>query len=291
MRFILNLFTLILMLTSASGCQTPNPEPDNGKEVVGPDTPPVDTYEEIDLTLVTYNVANMGHKKGDRLGDIARFIQETGADYAGLNEVDSCNQRHSNNQMKDLSEKLGGWNRHFASAFDFAGGYGNGVLCRKPLLDAYTLPIPQGRGHEPRSVAVIETEDIVFCATHLDFGPPSEPSYEQAVYLNQWFAEHYDCYSKPVIICGDFNTDPGTNTIDEMDRCWTRLSAPAMSWPSDDPDMCLDYVFCYKNAPAVEVLDNTLPTGIVDYTLTSDHLPVMVKIRFRRPAGQIQPAD
>ena len=282
MRFLLNLFTLILMLTSASGCQITVLEPDDGKEVVGPDTPPVDTYEEIELTLVTYNVANMGHG-GDRLDDIARFIQETGADYAGLNEVDSCNQRHSNNQMKDLAEKLGGWNRHFASAFEFAGGgYGNGTLCRKPLLDAYTLPIPQGSGHEPRSVAVIETEDIVFCATHLDFGPPGEPSYEQAVYLNQWFAEHYDCYSKPVIICGDFNTDPGTDTIDEMDRCWTRLSSPILSWPSDNPTMCLDYFFCYKGAPSVEVLDNVLPAGIVDYSQTSDHMPVVVKIQYRR---------
>lgn len=302
MRYLLHLFTIILMI-AFSGCQNNRPAPDDGKEIVGPDTPdtpdtpPVDTYEETDLTLVSYNVANMGHG-GDRMADIARFIQETGADYVGLNEVDSCNQRHTNNQLKDISEMLGGWNRHFASAFDFAGGgYGNGALCKKPLLNAYTLAIPQGSGHEPRSVAVVETEDIVFCATHLDFGPPGEPSYEQAVYLNQWFGEHYDGYGKPVILCGDFNTDPGTATIDEMDRYWTRLSQPVLSWPSNNPSMCLDYVFCYNAAPKVEVLDNTLPSGIVDYSQTSDHMPVVVKIKVRRltshhdPVAQNQVAD
>lgn len=301
MRYLLHLFTIILMVASASGCQTPKPDPEDGKEVVEPDTPdtpdtpdipdtpPEDTYEETFLTLISYNVANMGHG-GDRLGDIARFIQETGADFVGLNEVDSCNQRHSNNQMKDLAEQLGGWSQHFASAFKFAGGgYGNGALCKKPLLDEYTLPIPQGSGHEPRSVAVIETEDIVFCATHLDFGPPGEPSYEQAVYLNQWFGEHYDGYEKPVILCGDFNTDPGTATINEMDRYWTRLSAPVLSWPSNTPTMCLDYVFCYNGAPEVEVLDNTLPTGIIDYSEVSDHRPVVVKIKIRRKTSHHDP--
>ena len=283
------------MIASASGCQTPKPAPDDGKETVvpdtpdtpdtpdNPDTPPEETIKEIDLTLVTYNVANMGHG-GDRLDDIAGFLEKVDADFAGLNEVDSCNQRHSNFQLKDVAEKLGGYSYLFASAFDFAGGgYGNGALSKKPLTDEHILPIPQSSGHEPRSVAVIETEDIVFCATHLDFGPPGEPSYEQAVFLNQWFAEHYDGYGKPVIICGDFNTDPGTATINEMDRCWTRLSKPDLSWPSLEPSMCLDYVFCYKGALQVEVLDNNRPTGRAEYEDYSDHLPVMVKIRITYP--------
>lgn len=191
MHYMLHSLIAILMLAISAGCNTGTPDnPEDNTEQTTPDTPEVpdkpdnpDTPptpqvpEDIitELTLLTYNVANMGHG-GDRLDDIARFIRETGADYVGLNEVDSCNQRHSNYQLKDVAEKLGDWSYHFASAFEFAGGgYGNGAICKKPALDAFTLPIPQGSGHEPRSVAVIETEDIVFCATHLDFGPPGEP--------------------------------------------------------------------------------------------------------------------
>ena len=295
MHYLLQFLTAIMMMALSTGCKPAVPEnPEENTEQNKPDTPetpdvpqPPEGPQEIvtDLTLVTYNVANMGHG-GDRLEDIASFISKVGADFAGLNEVDSCNNRHSNYQLRDVAERLGGWSYHFASAFAFAGGgYGNGALCKDPLLDAFTVPIPRGSGHEPRSVAVLETDDIVFCATHLDFGPPGEPSYEQAVYLNQWFGEHYDCYSKPVILCGDFNTDPGTATIDEMDRCWTRLSAPNLSWPSDNPTMCLDYFFCYKGAADVELLDNSLPEGIIDYQQTSDHIPVVVKIRVTRKQG------
>ena len=279
MRHFLHLISSLLMVCmTACGCEHDNVRYPYVEKSTQRGVPPSEHIISTELTLLTYNVANMGHG-GDRLDDIARFIKETGADFAGLNEVDSCNQRHSNFQLMDVAEKLGGWSYHFASAFDFAGGgYGNGAICKKPLLDAFTLPIPQGSGHEPRSVAVIETEDIVFCATHLDFGPPGEPSYEQAVYLNEWFAEHYDGYSKPVIICGDFNTDPGTATIDEMDRCWTRLSKPELSWSSNYPTMCLDYVFCYKGAVPVEVIDNSRPSDISSYRDISDHLPVVVKI-------------
>ena len=275
LHFVSALLTVCLI---AGGCESNIRYPFSEK---GPQRPGTSSGEKVtvtELTLVSYNVANMG-RGGDRLDDIAFFLDKVGADFAGLNEVDSCNQRHGNFQLKDVAQKLGGWSYHFASAFDFAGGgYGNGALCKKPMLDSLTLPIPRGSGHEPRSMALIETEDIVFCSTHLDFGPPGEPSYEQAVYLNEWFAEHYDGYDKPVILCGDFNTDPGTDTINEMDRFWTRLSLPRLSWSSVDPTMCLDYVFCYKSAPAVEVIDNVLPTGIIDYEVTSDHLPVVVKI-------------
>lgn len=300
MHSILHFLTAILLVLFSAGCNTgtqDNPE-DNTEQTKPdkpdtPETPPTPQAPKdiiTDLTLISYNVANMGHG-GDRLDDIARFIRETGADFAGLNEVDSCNQRHNNYQLKDVAGKLGDWSYHFASAFDFAGGgYGNGAISKKPALDAFTLPIPQGSGHEPRSMAVIETEDIVFCATHLDFGPPGEPSYEQAVYLNQWFGEHYDCYGKPVILCGDFNTDPECATIDEMERCWTRLSQPTLSWSSDDPTMCLDYIFCYKGAAPVEVLDNELPAGIIDYAQVSDHLPRVVKIRITRKAEEYNPS-
>ena len=243
----------------------------------------------VELTLLTYNVANMGHC-GDQTDNIVKLIQGSGANLVGLNEVDSCNGRHDVNQLKVLAEKLGGWSHHFGKAFDFAGGgYGNGALADKPFLNAVTVPIPKGSGHEPRSIALVETEDIVFGAVHLDFGPPGEPSYEQAIFINNWFAEHYTGYDKPVILCGDFNTDPGTDTQNEMEKCWERLSRPERSWPTGGADMCLDYVFCYKGAVQVEAIETDRPTGIVDLNEVSDHYPVRVKIRFEKTPADTKP--
>lgn len=242
-----------------------------------------------ELTLVTYNVANLGHG-GDQTDNVVKFIQESGADLVGLNEIDSCNGRHDVNQMKVLAGKLGGWDFYFAKALDFAGGsYGNGALSVKPILNATTVAIPRGSGHEPRSIALIETEDVVFGAVHLDFGPPGEPSYEQVQFLNNWFAERYIGYGKPVILCGDFNTDPGTPTQDEMERCWTRLSEPVLTWPTGTSSMCLDYIFCFKGAVPVTAIETARPTGIIDLDTASDHYPVRVKIRFEKNPAGIRP--
>ena len=238
--------------------------------------------EDVELTVLTYNVANLGHG-GNRIDSIARFISLLGADFVGLNELDSCNSRHGNYQLKDLAAKLGGWSYHFASAFAFAGGgYGNGALSPNPLLDARTVNIPRGSGHEPRSIAIIETEDAVFGSVHLDYGPPGDPSYEQAIFLNDWFKAHYSGYGKPVILTGDFNTDPGTPTQEEMEKCWTRLSEPALSWPTVNPEMCLDYVFSFKDAVPATAVETSRPVGIINLDINSDHYPVRVKLRFSR---------
>ena len=276
---------LVVAMFSGTGCRDyimpdaharGNDRPQRGR-IDG--TPGEHTTE---LTIVTYNVANLGRGGKDRTGDVADFLKKAGADYVGLNELDSCNNRHSAYQLKDLAERMGSWSYHYASAFDFAGGgYGNGAMCAGPMLDAYTLRLARGSGHEPRTVAVIETSDIVFGATHLDFGPPGEPSLEQAKAINAWVTERYKGYGKPVILVGDFNTDPGTDTQDEMEKLWTRLSDPVLSWPSDEPEMCLDYVYCYKEAVQVEAIETSLPEGMADYKAVSDHNPVRVKIRFR----------
>jgi hypothetical protein len=152
------LSALMMVVMTACGCTHDNPKKEYvppGIERHGRPRSHTESVKEKELTLITYNVANMSHG-GDRLDDIAHFIEQTGADYAGLNEVDSCNQRHTNFQLKDVAEKLGGWNYHFASAFKFAGGgYGNGALCNMPRLGAFTLPSPQGIEHDPPSVSVM----------------------------------------------------------------------------------------------------------------------------------------
>lgn len=253
------------------------PQPGRRSEKLQPSS------QTTELTIVTYNVAALGYGGKDRTDDIADFVKKAGADYAGFNELDSCNTRHGAYQLRDLAQRLGGWSYYFASAFAFAGGgYGNGAACAKPLLDAYTVRLARGSGHEPRTVAVIETEDIVLGAAHLDFGPPGEPSLDQAKEINKWVSERYNGYSKPVILVGDFNTDPGTDTQNEMETLWTRLSEPVLTWPSKEPEMCLDYVYCYNGAAKAEAVETARIAELADYPNISDHYPVRVKIRFER---------
>lgn len=223
------------------------------------------------LTLMTYNVGVFSKYK-DSLQDVAELIREEGAGLVALNELDSCNRRHNTFQLELLAGALG-YEGHFARAFDFAGGaYGNGVVSVEPVLECRRIDLPKLEGLEPRSVAVIETPSCVFASAHLDF---KGSSHEQASIINNWFTEHYSGFSKPVFLCGDMNSVPGSDTIKELEKCWTRLSPDAVTYPAGSK--CIDYVFAFKDAKPVEVVSTRV---ISDCTAGfSDHYPVVVTVR------------
>ena len=61
------------------------------------------------VTLVSYNVGVFSKYVDNSIPEIADVIRESGATFVALNELDSCNRRHDNYQLKDLAEELGGW--------------------------------------------------------------------------------------------------------------------------------------------------------------------------------------
>ena len=146
------LLSFLLAVEAMAGCRgtsQPNVQPVPYIEEPEPEEEPLPKTETVERTIVTYNVAALGHG-GDKTERIAAFLASLDADYVGLNELDSCNSRHNVYQLKVLADRLGGWNCHFASAFDFAGGgYGNGAMTPYPILSEQTIPLAQGSGHEP----------------------------------------------------------------------------------------------------------------------------------------------
>jgi endonuclease/exonuclease/phosphatase family metal-dependent hydrolase len=224
------------------------------------------------ITLISYNVGAFGKYK-DSLQEVAQFIREEGASYVALQELDSCNRRHNVFQLSLLADALG-YDGHFASAFPFAGGaYGNGAISAKPVLKSYSVPLPKFEGSEPRSIAVIETEEMVFASTHLDFRASSK---EQAVVLNDWFASHFSGYGKPVILCGDMNSRPGSETIAELEKLWEQLSGADFTYSTEAPRKCIDYIFHLNgSAPVTVVSADVITSGVSEL---SDHLPVKVTL-------------
>lgn len=227
--------------------------------------------EDDALTLMTYNVGVFSKYK-DSLQDVAELIREEGASLVSLNELDSCNRRHNVYQLDLLAGALG-YESHFARAFDFASGaYGNGVVSSLPVISRARVDLPKLEGSEPRSVAVVETPLCVFASVHLDF---KDSQLEQAKIVNDWFTAHYSGFPKPVFLCGDMNAIPGSPAILELEKCWTRLSPEAVTFPGNGK--CIDYIFALKSAKQVEVLD----ARVLTYRTSdlSDHYPVIVKVR------------
>lgn len=235
-----------------------------------------------ELTLVSYNVGAFGKYTENSIPQVADILRGLGADLVGLNELDSCNRRHDFYQLASLADALGAADYHFASAFPYAdGAYGNGIVAGRPILRRDHIALPVFDGSEPRSVAVIETRDCVFAATHLDHRG-AQASTLQAERINAWFREHYPACRKPVFLCGDMNAAPGSATVSALLEAWEPLSPEQFTYDSQQPHICIDYIFRLRDSAPVRVRAGGVPSGKEDPRLeaASDHLPVYVKVSF-----------
>lgn len=240
------------------------------------------TQKKQSICVMTYNVGVFEKSGSNSMEQIAGVIRESGAEYISLNELDSCNQRHGCFQLRELAQATGGWNYHFAKAFDFAGGgYGNGIMSPATIISSWSVALPKAGGAEPRSMAVVETEDCVFASVHLDH-IGEEARCRQAEAINKWFTDRYPDCSKPVILCGDMNAAPDSGPIRIFKEKWILLSGETATIPSDAPACCIDYIFALKTAAGIksaEIIDlqEDFPEVL---SQASDHRPVAVRIEF-----------
>ncbi len=232
--------------------------------------------EQKVLTLMTYNVGSFSKYEDSSVEGVAGVIRRTGATLVSLNELDSCNLRHNTYQLKDIADAMGGWSFQFATALKYKGGsYGNGVISSERPVARYTISLPKSDGSEPRSAAVLETEDCVFAAVHLDHKSAAAQRVQMET-INNWFSKVYGGSKKPVFLCGDFNAEPDSELISFVKENWTRLSGEYNTYSTDNPRKCIDYIFAFKDAAKVQLLSSRVLTSGTE--TISDHFPVEVKV-------------
>lgn len=243
-----------------------------------------EVYKKADgvTRLVQYNVGAFSKEIENSIPMIAAMMKELGADAVSVNELDSCNARHSNHQLADFAEALGGWNFRYSRAMPYRGGaYGIGIAVPEDVLDSFTISLPQGEGSEPRTCCVVETKDYVFASTHLDYR--SEPAMlEQARVINATLKEKYGSVKKPVFLCGDMNSTPESAVLAELAKEWDVLSSAEPTIPADNPASCIDFILALRNGVKCTVVATAVPTVFKDgdVTVASDHLPVFVDVRW-----------
>ena len=200
------------------------------------------------LRIISYNVGAFGKYMDSSIPMIADMMKEAGADVVTLNELDSCNTRHGINQAATLAENMG-WQWFFGRAMPYAGGaYGNGVILPKKckILNEYVIALPKGDGSEPRSVAVVETDEYVIGAVHLDYVNEGA-AVAQVEVIDEWMSAHFKDSPKPVFLCGDMNAKPDSKVIVTLLQDWDMLSSLELSFSSTEPSECIDYIFHYKS--------------------------------------------
>lgn len=247
-------------------------------------------WGSYDLTIVSYNVGAFNKYVKNSSPAVAKMMKEVRADVIGLCELDSCslvrNQRRD--QLAEFVGQMGeGWFGHFGKAMSFGGGgYGVGAVVspRFRIRDSYTIALPKGKGSEPRAAAVVETDRFIFACAHLDFADaPSR--LKQAEVVSEKLMERFKETGKPVILCGDMNAAPDNPTMDYFRENWDIVSPYDLSFPSDKPRACIDYIMVLKGSCNYRAVSRT---GARTFFMSgnpktaSDHLPVVVKLRLHQ---------
>ena len=202
---------------------------------------------------------------------MAKTILDQGADIVGLNEMRGEGEHPEyTEQVKILSELTGMKHWYFAPAIQVKGGgpYGNGLLSKLPILQVETIPIPcpeirTGKGYyEPRCLLKAKLEgDITVLCCH--FGLNDDEA-ERAVATVLAHASESRC-----ILMGDFNLTPDSPILaplfEQMKDTAAYFSEPQLSFPSDQPNRKIDYLFVSRD---VEVISAEIPPIVA-----SDHRP------------------
>ncbi|MEL6105724.1 MAG: endonuclease/exonuclease/phosphatase family protein [Planctomycetota bacterium] len=215
-----------------------------------------DARNVVKYAPVTLMAFNIHHGQGlDGRLDLARIaevIRRHSPDIVALQEVDRGTKRSGViDQLSVLAQRTK-MHAIFGKAKDLEGGeYGNGLLAKEPIEFVANTALPGGFGREPRSVLVGRVyfngpnrsrQEVVVLSTHLDFVPGSQAQLDSAKIIGDVLNEHARV---PVLLAGDMNAQPESETIRRFQADWVRVnhSAARLTYPSDVPKREIDHVF------------------------------------------------
>ncbi len=200
---------------------------------------------------------------------MAKAIREVDADIVGLNEMrGKSDDPEFAEQVETLAALTGMPYFYFAPAIYKRGPYGNGFLSKIPIVKAENVPIPDPNPrrfetrYETRCVLRAELEGgITVLVSHFGLNADEQENAVETV-LNHM-------RDRRCILMGDFNLCPDDailNPIRErMQDTATLFDAEKLSFPSDEPNRKIDYIFV---SPDVKILSADIPPIVA-----SDHRP------------------
>ncbi|MDO5307895.1 MAG: endonuclease/exonuclease/phosphatase family protein [Planctomycetia bacterium] len=231
--------------------------------------------QENVVRLMSYNVCNGkgldGKTDYNRLADV---ILKENPDLIAIQELD---QKTKRSKGVDVLETLGELTKMYPSygpAIDYQGGkYGIGILSKEKPIKVEYFPLP-GR-EEQRCLLVVEFEKCVFCCSHWSLTKEDRAA-THAIVTSKMKEQ-----SKPVFICGDFNATPQEDSIKNLQKDWTILSADDVTFPANKPTIRIDYICVAdptnKRDPQ-KWLDAVKDARVVNEPVVSDHRPIVVDL-------------
>lgn len=256
---------LFLFAVLALACGTP---PDNpGVEA------PVDT-----LRIAVYNIHHgAGMDEVIDLERIAALISEQNPDLVALQEIDRVVERTNGVDQAAELGRLTGLTPTFGAFMEYQGGeYGMAVLSKWPVVSSTNHRLPDG--DEPRSGLEIRVQSprtgrqLRFVGLHLYRTEEERLAQANAIISA---TEESDV---PVILAGDFNSEPGTAVMARFAALFTILDKgdDNFTFPSWGAEREIDYVLVRPQDP-IEVSQHV----VLDEPVASDHRPLFAEIIWR----------
>ena len=208
---------------------------------------------------------------------MADAILQCGADLVGLNEMRGQGEAEGYEpQMEILSGLTGMKHAYIAEAIQVNGRnpYGIVLLSRWKIESARTYLVPDpvnGNGpfcYETRCLLKAKLENgLTVLVIHFGLNPDEQENAVRTV------LEHLE--KQRCILMGDFNVLPDDPVLApiraRMKDAAQAFPSPRLSFPSDQPDRKIDYIFV---SPDIEVVSADIPAIVA-----SDHRPHVAQIR------------
>lgn len=232
-----------------------------------------------ELRIVAYNVRMAfgldGRFSADRL---AAVIRAERPDVVFLSEADRGWLLNGGHDDVHVLARALGMRYAFAPAADVL--WGDAILTNLPVVSWHTERMPSYGAPTGAQVlgAVLRRGPgtVAVVSTHLQ-PPPGRPPLEQARDVAR-FAGRLKAPGRPVVIGGDFNTEPGEEPFEAIVAAGFAdafaAARPLLTNPADAPDQQIDHVFVAGG----QASDVSAPRSTA-----SDHLAVAVTIRWPAP--------
>lgn len=234
------------------------------------------------LRIITYNIHRCiggDHKLSPER--IAEVISTHRPDIVALQEVDCGQVRPALYDQAALIAEL----LNFPKVWIERERCGNAILSRYPMKRVKAGGLHRVRRWHTlarRGVLWVEVEvfgtHIQIFNTHLGLTPASRLNQARVLAGPEWL-DSPDCRA-PVILCGDFNTQPGSTVFKLLEDKLLNIEKLKVNgdtektWPSSHPLLSYDHIFI-SNDLAVEAV--LVPSDELS-RMASDHLPFFVQI-------------
>lgn len=206
---------------------------------------------------------------------MADAIKKCDADIVGLNEIRGEGTHPDfQAQTEILSSLTGLKNHYFARAINFKyGPYGNAFISKYPIISAQTIPIPDPEVkkyngyYETRCLLKAKLSNgLTVLVAHFGLNPDEQENAVKTVVEN---LENEKC-----VLMGDFNVLPDNEVLkpirERMKDTAELFDEEKFSYPSDNPNRKIDYIFVSKD---INVVSADIPAIVA-----SDHRPYSTEI-------------